>query len=143
MRNIHPLKTILKPYLSNWAINMSLSHRFYNEQKILLTSWSGEVNDTELIRFYMGIYNSSHWSAGFNEIIDLRDAQLEAISNHALLQLSELATNCLKGAELKLAIISPSELSSQITRIYEAFTHIPNESTKVVHHLDEALDWLK
>ncbi len=26
---------------------------------------------------------------------------------------------------------------------YEAFTHIPNESTKVVHHLNEALDWLE
>ena len=122
---------------------MSLSHRFYNEQKILLTSWSGEITDTELIRFYMGIYNSPHWSPEVNEIIDLRDAQLDIVSNNALLQLSELATNCLKGENLKLAIISPSELSSHIPRIYEAFTHIPNESTKVVHHLNEALDWLE
>jgi len=122
---------------------MSLSHRFYHEQKILLTNWSGEVSDTELIRFYIGIYNSSHWNPEVNEIIDLRDAQLDSVSNHALLQLSEVATNCLKGAELKLAIISPSELSSHIARIYEAFTHIPNESTKVVHHLNEALDWLE
>ena len=120
-----------------------MSYRFYNEQKILLTSWSGELQDTELIRFYMSIYNSKQWSSDFNEIIDLRDAQLEAVSNKALLQLGELATSCLKGNELKLAIIAPSELSLQITRIYEAFTHIPNEYTNVVHHLDEALDWLK
>ena len=122
---------------------MSLSHRFYHEKKTLLTSWSGEVTDTELIRFYMSIYNSCHWNPEINEIIDLRDAQLDCVSNNALLQLSELATNCLKGADLKLAIISPAELSSHIARIYEAFTHIPNESTKVVHHLDEALDWLE
>jgi len=122
---------------------MSLSHRFYDERKIILTTWSGEISDSELIRFYMSTYNNSHWSPGFNEIIDLRDAQLETISNDTLIQLSELTTNCLKGAELKLAIISPSELSSHIARIYEAFTHIPNESTIVVHHLNEALDWLE
>ncbi|MFT7184647.1 MAG: hypothetical protein ACI84K_000013 [Pseudohongiellaceae bacterium] len=122
---------------------MSLSHRFYNEQKILLTSWSGEVTDTALMRFYMSIYNNSQWHPEINEIIDLRDAQLEALSSNALLHLSELATSCLKGASIKLAIISPSELSSHVARVYEAFSHIPNESIKVVHHLDEALDWLK
>jgi len=122
---------------------MPLAHRFYDEQKIVLSTWSGEITDNDLIRFYMSTYNNSHWQPGFNEIIDLRDAQLEAVSNNTLLHLSELATNCLKGTELKLAIISPSELSSHIARIYEAFSHIPNESTKVVHHLDDALDWLK
>jgi len=91
----------------------------------------------------MSIYNSSHWNPGINEIIDLRDAQLKTVSNNALIKLSEVTTSCLKGADLKLAIISPSELSSHITRIYEAFTHIPNESMKVVHHLNEALDWLE
>jgi len=122
---------------------MPLSHRFYKEQKIILTTWSGEVTDTELIRFYMSLYNNQHWSPKFNEIIDLRDAQLDTVSNTALIKLSEVTTSCLKGENLKLAIISPSELSSHIARIYEAFTHIPNESTKVVHHLNEALDWLE
>ena len=122
---------------------MSLSHRFYDEQKIILTTWSGEISDTDLIRFYMSIFNNNHWQPGFNEVIDLRDAQLETLSNDALIHLSELTTNCLKGSKLKLAIISPSELSPHIARIYEAFSHIPNESTKVVHHLNEALDWLE
>jgi len=121
---------------------MPLANRFYDEQKIVLNTWSGEITDADLIRFYMSMYNNNHWQPGFNEIIDLRDAQLEAVSNSTLLQLSELSTNCLKGAELKLAIIAPSELSPQIARLYKAFTHIPNESTKVVHHLDEALEWL-
>ena len=122
---------------------MPLANRFYDEQKIVLNTWSGEITDADLIRFYMSMYNNNHWQPGFSEIIDLRDAQLEAVSNSTLLQLSELSTNCLKGAELKLAIIAPSELSPQIARLYKAFTHIPNESTKVVHHLDEALEWLE
>ena len=121
---------------------MSLSYRFYNDEKILLTSWSGEISDTELVRFYMSIYNSNQWNSKFNEVIDLRNAQLETISDKALLQLSELATSCLNGDQLKLVMIAPSELSPQIARIYKAFSYIPNESTKVVHHLDEAVDWL-
>jgi hypothetical protein len=91
----------------------------------------------------MGLYNHHHWSPEFNEIIDLRDAQLDTVSNKALIKLSNVTTSCLKGADLKLAIISPSELSSHIARIYEAFTHIPHESTKVVHHLNEAMEWLE
>ena len=121
---------------------MTLKHRFYEQQKIILTTWSGEITDTELLRFYMGLYNNSHWHPGFNEIIDLRDARLEQVSDEALAHLSELATNCLNGAPLKLAVLAPSELSPAIVRIYQAFTHVPNEATKVFHHLSEALDWL-
>jgi len=121
---------------------MTLKHRIYEDQKIILTTWSGAISDTDLIRFYMGIYNNSHWQPGFNEVTDLRDAELNHISDNALRHLSELATGCLKGEGIKLALIAPSELSSDIARLYQAFTHIPNELTKVFHHLDEALEWL-
>lgn len=122
---------------------MGLKNRFYDDQKIMLTTWSGTISDSDLLRFYMGVYNNSHWQPGFDEIIDLRDADLKEISDEALVNLSELATSCLKGAALKLAIIAPSDLSTSLARIYEAFTHVPNESTKVFHHLSEAIEWLE
>lgn len=122
---------------------MGLSHRFYDDQSIMLSTWSGHISDSELMRFYMAVYNNSHWQPGYNEIIDIRDADLKDLSNEALANLSELATSCLKGASLKLAIISPSDLSTSLARIYEAFTHVPNESTKVFHHLSEAIEWLE
>lgn len=121
---------------------MSLTSRFLEDQTIMLNTWSGNISDSELIRFYMGIYNNSHWQPGFDEIIDLRDAELSDISKEALTHLSELATNCLKGEPLRLALIAPSDLTSSLAHIYEAFTHVPNESTKVFHHMSEALDWL-
>lgn len=121
---------------------MTLKRRFYQDQKIMLTNWSGGINDADLIHFYMAIYNNSHWQPGFSEVIDLRDANLKTISDEALRHLSELATGCLKGEGIKLALIAPSELSSDVIRLYEAFTHIPNEATQVFHHLDEALEWL-
>lgn len=122
---------------------MPLNYRFYEDQKVILTTWSGVIDNRDLIHFYMGIYNNKNWRPGFNEIIDLRDAELADISNETLAHISELATTCLKGSHVKLAIISPSELSRHITRIYEAFSHIPNEATKVIHHLNEALEWLE
>ncbi len=122
---------------------MPFSKRFYEEQKILLTTWSGTIEDSDLIHFYMEVYNNGHWQPGYNEIIDLRDAMLDAVSDEALAQLSELAAGCLKGEALKLAIIAPSNLSSKLVRLYKAFTHVPNESTRVFHHMSEAQEWLR
>lgn len=121
---------------------MGLSNRFIDDQKIMLSTWSGKIADTELLRFYMAIYNNSHWQPGYNEIIDLRDAELGELSNDGLTHLSELASSCLKGTPLKLALIAPSDLSASLAKIYEAFTHVPNESTKVFHHLSEAIEWM-
>ena len=121
---------------------MAVSHQFYTDHNILLTTWSGTLQESELLRDYMGIYNHSQWHPGYNEIIDLRDADLSQLSNDALNHLSGLTASCLGGNQIKLAIIAPSELSTDIARLYQAFTHIPNESTYLCHHLDEALQWL-
>jgi hypothetical protein len=122
---------------------MPVSHQFYTDHDILLTRWSGRLQESELLRDYLGIYNHSHWHPGYNEIIDLRDADLSALEDDALEQLGELTANCLQGAQIKLAIIAPSDLSPDVARLYRAFTHIPNESTRLCHHLDEALEWLQ
>ncbi len=122
---------------------MPVTHQFYTDHDILLTTWSGQLSESQLLRDYLAIYNHSHWHPGYNEIIDLRDADLSALDDEALGQLSELTANCLNGANIKLAIIAPSNLSTDVARLYRAFTHIPNEATQVCHHLDEALEWLQ
>ncbi len=122
---------------------MPFSNRFYEDQHMMLTTWSGELVDADLIHHYMGVYNNSHWQPGFDEIIDLRDANMDALSDQALEQLSELTAQCLNGESHRLALIAPSNLSHKLARLYKAFTHVPNESTRVFHHMSEAVEWLK
>jgi len=122
---------------------MPFSNQFYEDKKIMLSTWSGTLNDSDLIHYYMSVYNNSHWQPGFDEIIDLRDADMEPLSDGALRQLSDLTAQCLDGQSLRLALIAPSNISHRLARLYEAFTHVPNESTRVFHHMSEAIDWLQ
>ncbi len=122
---------------------MPFTSKFLNEKKIVITTWAGQPKDNELIHFYMSLYNHAHWQSDFREIIDLREANLANISDDALSDVSEMTTQALQGNAFRLAIIAPSILDQHLGRLYEAFTHVPNEDSKVFHHMSEAIDWLQ
>lgn len=121
---------------------MPFTNKFLEERDIVITTWTGQPEDEELIRFYMSLYNHPHWRSNLSEIIDLRDADLSNISHGALEDLSEMTTQALNGNTFLLAILAPSTVDHHLARIYEAFTHVPNDHMRVCHHMSEALDWI-
>lgn len=122
---------------------MPFTSKFLNDKKIVITTWTGQPKDNELIHFYMSLYNHAHWQSDFKEVIDLRDSDLQQISDDALADVSEMTAQALNGEAFRLAIIAPSTLDQHLARLYEAFTHVPNEDSRVFHHMSEAIDWLQ
>ncbi len=122
---------------------MPFKNKFLEDRKVVITDWTGTPEDEDLIRFYMALYNNGHWRSDYSEVIDLREADMSQLSDGALKDLSEMTAQALEGNDLYLAIVAPSNLDHHLARLYEAYTHVPNDHMRVCHHMSEALEWLE
>lgn len=104
----------------------------------------GEISDAELLPSYKKLYENKIWKPGFNEIVDVRNAQVKSVTSKGLLQLSDLVKSYVKekGIEFKTAIIAPEDLQFGLSRVYEAISHESPEEIMVFRDLNNAFDWL-
>ena len=123
---------------------MPILHSINEELGLVISSWVGEISDADLLPSYKKLYENKIWKPGFNEIVDVRNAQVKSVTSKGLLQLSDLVKSYVKekGIEFKTAIIAPEDLQFGLSRVYEAISHESPEKIMVFRDLNDAFDWL-
>ena len=124
-----------------------LSYHMDLANKILVTTWVGEVRDEELIGFYKKIRADPDFDLNLREIADLRQADLSRVTPEGLqrlnaLHVKDIATSPKGKKPTKAAIIASELLSYGLGRMYSAKSDQVIE-TKVFRDPAEPLDWLE
>ena len=126
---------------------MPAQHTIDTERRLLVTTWTGEAGDGELIdalnSYQQDIRSRFH---SYDEVVDFSQVDHFTLSSHGIRRLAQLATNDdAQGARTKLAIIVDSDFAFGLGRMYEAYRDLVSNSSKEVRvfrcHRD-ALGWI-
>ena len=123
---------------------MPITHRILEQEKLVISHWTGILDDAEILAAYRSLYEDKRWKPGFNEIADLREANIEAITGHGLFRLSKLVDDFVGSvcSEFKTAVIFPKKYHSKPFILYDAFTEKTSEDVRVFTDLESAYKWL-
>jgi len=124
-----------------------LSYHLDLKNRILVTTWVGEVGDEELIEFYRQIRAHPDFDLNLREIADLRLADLSKVTPDGLQRLNQLhaqhiANHSKSIKPTRAAIIASELLSFGLGRMYSAKSDEAIE-TKVFRDPTEPLEWLE
>lgn len=123
---------------------MPILHTINEQLGIVLSSWVGQISDSELLPSYQQLYENELWKPGFHEIVDLRDADMSSVSSEGLDRLASMVKRYTIGKcdEFKTAVVSPDDLHFGIARIYEVHSSESPEIVMVFRDLNRAFEWL-
>ena len=123
---------------------MPILHTINEELGVVLSSWVGDISDSDLLLSYEQLYQNENWKPGFNEIVDLRNAELSDVTSEGLEQLSITVKQITAGKceVFKTAVIAPDDLPFGLARVYEAVSADTPERVMVFRDLKHAFVWL-
>lgn len=124
---------------------MTILHAIDEEKGIVLTTWVGDVKDSELTPAYTKLYEDKKWKPGFHEIVDMRNAGLSYISESGLHELHMLVRNYTEGKcdGFKSILIASDEIAQEIANKYQSFSEDVLEEVWVFEDLQEAYKFLR
>lgn len=124
---------------------MPILHTINEELGVVLSSWVGDISDSDLLPSYKQLYQNENWKPGFNEIVDLRNAELSDVTNKGLERLAIFVKQVTVGKceVFKTAVIAPDDLPFGLARVYEAVSVDTLESVRVFRDLKLAFEWLE
>lgn len=109
-----------------------------------LTRLIGKITDEDYIHAYKQFFSSDSWSAELNELVDLSDSDLYAVSPMGMKQLEELIEEIQAKHDhtLKMAIYAPSDLQYNLAQQYKTFfVNLPHE-IRVFRDFDAAVGFV-
>ncbi|MGI9627840.1 MAG: hypothetical protein ACR2QM_13470 [Longimicrobiales bacterium] len=111
---------------------------------LLVTRFSGVVDDGQLVGVYTELVGHPEWRAGLDEFADLRGADLTAVSSEGLRRVAELSERLHSGADKvpRTAVLVDQDVNFGLGRMYEAFSAESPETLQLFRDLDAALEWL-
>ncbi len=111
---------------------------------MFVSSWEGELSDSDLLAAYKQLLDSEQYKPGFHEIADLRNAQLATVTADGLRELNTMVVDRLTGKsdDFKTAIIAPENLPFGFSRLYEAYSQESPENVTVFREVSKALQWI-
>ena len=128
---------------------MPAEHKIYVDQKLIITTWTGEVEDGALIKAlsaYQQTIKSRPEHASFDEIVDLSEGSHFHLSISGIQRLVEIAATAdARGVKTKLAIVVNTPVAYSLARMYQVYrSFIPGASKvlRVFKTFDEAHDWI-
>ena len=121
-----------------------ITHSLNEDLHLLITTWSGVVTDAEMIAAYRRAYADSRWVPGFNEVTDLRRANVGAVTADGLRGLRLLVAESVAGfsGRFKTAVLAPGDLGFGISRMYEMMSDESSESVRVCRDAADAAAWV-
>ena len=124
---------------------MTILHSIDEDKGIVLTTWIGDVKDSELIPAYKKLYEDGKWKPGFHEIVDMRNAGLNTISNEGLHELHMLVRSYTEGKcdGFKSILVASDEIAHEIAIKYQSFSEDVLEEVSVFEGLQEAYEFLR
>ena len=122
---------------------MPIEHTIHEDLEFVVSIWTGPITDKDLIPAYKKLYEDEKWKPGFNEIVDLRDADMSGRTKSGLVAAAKLVESYNKRKAHKSAIIAPNKLSDEFAWFYEVYTSSTGsaEIVKVFYNLSDALKW--
>ena len=123
---------------------MKIRFMVNEEHRFALATWAGSLSDADVLAAYERLYGDERWQPGFDEIVDLRHAELSRITAEGLRALDTLVRDktgdyC---ESFKTAVVAPDDLEFGLARMYELLSEESPESVMVFRELDQALAWI-
>ena len=129
---------------------MPAKHTIDEEKKFIVTVWSGEVTDGELIKAlsaYQQTIKGLPEYAGFDEIVDFSEGSHFHLSMSGIQRLVELATAAeSRGKKTRLAIVVTAPVAYSLARMYQVYRSFITHGSKVLRIFktyDDALHWVE
>ena len=129
---------------------MPAEHIIDAKKKLIITTWSGEAADGDLVKalsaYQLTIKSLSEY-ATFDEIVDFSKASQFYLSISGIQRLVEIATATdARGAKTKLALVVTTPVAYSLARMYQAYRSFIPGGSKILHIFrtyDEALHWVE
>jgi hypothetical protein len=121
-----------------------LTHALHDDLRLLICTWSGVITDAEMLDGYRRAYADRRWRPGFNEVTDLRGADLRAITSDGLRGVQALVSESMTGftGAFRTAVLAPTDLTFGLSRMYEAMAADSPESVRVCRDVHDAAAWV-
>jgi hypothetical protein len=119
-------------------------HSLHEDLHLLISTWSGTVTDAEMIEGYRKAYADRRWVPGFNEVTDLRRADLRAVTADGLRGVRLLVSESVAGftGTFRTAVLAPTDLGFGLSRMYELMSDESTESVRVCRDAQDAAAWV-
>jgi len=129
--------------------HMSAKHDIDNANKLIITTWSGEASDNELIaamaRYQQEIRCNSDYQL-YNELLDFSHTTKFDLSTKGIKEIGKIAQQSDRpDVQTKVAIIVNSALSFGLSKMYISYRNLlpnSNKELKAFKNRSDALDWL-
>ena len=128
---------------------MPAEHKIDADKKLIITTWTGEVEDGALIKAlsaYQHTIKSRPEYATFDEIVDFSKGSHFHLSISGIQRLVEIgATTDARDTKTKLAIVVTTPVAYTLARMYQVYrSFIPSASKilRVFKTFDEARNWI-
>ena len=128
---------------------MPAHHEINHNSKLIVTTWTGEATDTELIdafsRYQREIRSQADYYS-YDEILDLGKASGFKLSTEGIRTLAHMAVDTdVEGVKTKLAIIVSSSVAYGLGRMYVTYRNLVPGGVKDVRVFKEhraAEEWI-
>ena len=123
---------------------MPVSFTIASDHGVILSSWVGVLSDAELITAYEGLLSNEAFEPGLHEVVDVRDAQMDAVTSEGLRRLAAMVAHHLAGRceRFKTAVIASSGLQYGLGRQYGVYSDESPEHTAVFRDPAGAFAWV-
>ncbi len=124
---------------------MSIIHAIDSEMGVTLSTWVGEISDSDLLSSYKQLFEGELWQPGYDGILDLRNAKLDLVTDEGLYNLHLLVRSHTEGKcdEFNSIIIASDDLVKELAAKFKSFSD--DELHKLIIFADtkEAYKWLR
>ncbi len=121
---------------------MPLSHRVDRDAGVAFATATGALGDEEVLDFAKRMANDPEFRSGVHELIDLRAADLRAVTSRTLRRVAEIfAAFDTAATRGRIAFVAPADVAFGLSRMYQAYRTDAVE-VRVFREMDEARAWL-
>jgi hypothetical protein len=126
---------------------MPAEHTVDHDFKLIVTTWSGEAHDEDLIEALAKYHREirSHYYA-YDEILDLTGVSRYRLSTSGIRRLAHMSVDAdVQGVKTRLAIVVSSSLAYGLGRMYVAYRDLVPGGVKEVNifkDYGEAQEWI-
>ncbi len=128
---------------------MPAHHVIDNKNKLIVTTWEGDVVDIDLIEAltkYQQDIQCRPQYLGYNEIVDFSNVGKIKVTTEGIKNIGRTAsTTDQNGIDRRLAFIVSSELAFGLARMYEvyrSFTRKTNKEVRTFKKKSDAYEWV-
>ena len=123
---------------------MPVEYTIHPDLGIVVTRFSGRVNDAEFVDLYRRMLADDRYVLGTNELADLREVESFAVSSGALRRVEQITRDRYAGSDVtfRSAVLAYLDHAYGVGRMYEVFAEEGPENARACRDPAEALEWL-